>query len=475
MGNIEPSFPSRYASDEMLRLFSPEHRTVIWRKLWIALARAQKNTGIPIQPEQVSAMEKKLSDIDLKRIAYYEKQLGKEVSAHIKAFEDVCPEAKGIIHLGATGSFVTENANLRLMKEGSEILQKKLIRILRTLSEEAERHAHLPCLSYIQLRPGQPTTVGKRIALWIFDLLSDLKELTRVSESLPFFGIKGSVGTQASFLALFSGDSKKIARLESFIAEEMGFSQTVSVTGQTYSGKIDIGMMNALAGLAVSAHKFGTDIRLLSHREEIEEIKKEIPEEEKSSFDKGAPNRSERICGIARFLLSLRTNPEWNAADRWLEGTSDDTYNKKLFLPEAFFAADAILESYRFLLENKIWHPAVIAANLRQEMPFLSTEHIVTASCDKGKREISIRQALRSHMLEISRLRKEEGKNEDLVKRIAEDPSFGLTRPEIDELLSPELFTGRAAEQVREFLTLEVFPILKRKEEGKTYDWNLRI
>lgn len=479
MTTEDPSFESplasRYASKEMLKIFSPEYRYSIWRKLWVALARAQRNLGLPIKSEQVLAMEKKVGDIDFKRVAYYEKQLGHDVMAHIHAFGDVCPEAKGVIHLGATSCYITDNADLYLMKEGLKILKGKLIDTIRNLSVQAEMYADLACLSYTHLQTAQPTTVGKRMCLWLQDLLMDLQDLITAQEQLSFFGVKGATGTQASYMALFEEDPHKIQQLEKMIAEEMGFTKILSISGQTYTRKQDVRIMNALCSLAISAHKFGTDMRLLAHMKEMEEPFGEKQVGSSAMPYKRNPNRSERMCGLARFLISLQDNPNYTAATQWLERSLDDSSNRRLSIPEAFLTADSIINLYHFISSNLVVYPKIIEHHLQEELAFLGTEHILTASFNKGQDRQVVHEALRVHSQEVARKWKEEGIKEDLIKRIAEDPLFALNHHELQEALHPMHFIGRAPEQVRMFLEKELKPILNRHEQVQAYHLNIQI
>jgi len=479
MPTLEPRFVSpletRYASKEMLKIFSPENRYFIWRKLWVALARAQRNLGLAITSDQISSMEKKVNEIDFKRVAYYEKQLGHDVMAHIHAFGDVCPEAKGIIHLGATSCYITDNTDLYLMKQGLKLLQEKIVDTIRKLAAHAETYADLPCLSYTHLQTAQPTTVGKRICLWIQDLLMDLQDIAEAGERLRFLGVKGATGTQASYVALFEEEPAKIKRLETMIAEEMGFTKIMGIAGQTYTRKQDVRVLNALSSLGVSAHKFGTDIRLLAHMKEMEEPFGEKQVGSSAMPYKRNPNKSERMCGIARFLISLQENANYTAATQWLERSLDDSSNRRLSLPEAFLSADSVINLHHFISSNLIVNPKIIAHNLKEELPFLATEHILTESFKKGQDRQAVHEALRVHSQEVSSKWKEDGIKENIIDRIAMDPAFGLSTQELHSILNPSNFIGRAPEQVREFLAAEVNPVLKRYEQVQSYNLDIQI
>lgn len=472
---FESVLASRYASKEMLDIFLPTNRYAIWRKLWIALARAQKNLGLPIRADQIQAMEKKVNDIDFKRVAYYEKQLGHDVMAHIHAFEDVCPEARGIIHLGATSCYVTDNADLILMQKGLQIVEDKLLNVIRKLSIEAEKYADVACLSYTHLQTAQPTTVGKRICLWIQDLLMDFNDLVHMISQLQFLGVKGATGTQASYVTLFEGDSSKIQLLERQVAEEMGFTKILPIAGQTYTRKQDVRIINSLCSIAVSAHKFGSDLRLLAHMREMEEPFGEKQVGSSAMPYKRNPSRSERMCGLARFLISLQANPSYTAATQWLERSLDDSSNRRLVIPEAFLAMDSILNLFNYVSSNLVIYPKIIEGRLKDELPFLATENILAASFKKGQNRQSVHEALRVHSQEVTAKWKQEGIKEDLIQKIAQDKTFALSEKELRELLNPELFVGRAPEQVREFLQNYINPLLKRYEGIQNYNLDIQI
>ncbi len=472
---FESALASRYASKEMLNIFTPTYKYAIWRKLWIALARAQKNLGLPIKAEQILAMEKKIHDIDFKRAAYYEKQLGHDVMAHIYAFADVCPESKGIVHLGATSCYITDNTDLLLMREGLKIIKAKLLDTIRKLSIQAEKHADLPCLSFTHLQTAQPTTVGKRICLWMQDLLMDFHDLLDRMEQLHFLGAKGASGTQASYLTLFEGNETKVRQMEKMIAEEMGFHKILAISGQTYTRKQDVRIVNTLASIAVSAHKFGTDLRLLAHMKEMEEPFGEKQIGSSAMPYKRNPNRSERMCGLARFLISLQANPSYTAATQWLERSLDDSSNRRISIPEAFLTADSILNLFHYIASGLVVYPKIVEEHLKEEIPFLATEHILTASFKKGRDRQAVHEALRLHTHEVARKWKEEGIKEDFIKKIANDSTFDLSLDELHELLMPTHFIGRAPEQVREFLESEVKPILKRHEQIQAYRLEIEI
>jgi adenylosuccinate lyase len=473
--HYESPLASRYASKEMLDLFKPNHRYSIWRKLWVALARAQKNQGLAIKADQIVAMEKKIHDIDFRRVAYYEKQLSHDVMAHVYAFGDVCPEAKGIIHLGATSCYITDNTDLLLMKKGLEIIKSKLLKTISNLSEQAEKYADIPTLSYTHFQTAQPTTVGKRICMWLQDLLMDFHDLSDRMEQLHFLGAKGASGTQASFLALLDNSPHKVHQMEMMIAKEMGFNKLLLVAGQTYTRKQDVRVLGALSSIAISAHKFGTDLRLLAHLKEMEEPFGQKQIGSSAMPHKRNPNRSERMCGLSRFLISLQENPSYTAATQWLERSLDDSSNRRLSLPEAFLTADSILNLFQYITSDLVIYPKIIENNLKEELPFLATESILSASFKKGKDRQVIHEALRNHSQEVSRLWKQEGKKEDLMDRISKDKTFDLSYDELLDLLDPKKFIGRAPNQVKEFLAQEVHPTLKRHQNVQAYRLDIEV
>lgn len=469
--HFESALSSRYASREMVQIFSEETRYSTWRKLWIALARAQKNLGLPIKPEQIQAMEKKIHEIDFKRAEYYERQLGHDVMAHLHAFIDVCPEAKGISHLGATSCFIRDNTDLILMRDGLKLIKHKLLDTIRKLSIQAEKYADLPCLGYAHFQTTQPTTVGKRICIWLQDLLLDFQEISLKLESLPFLGAKGICGTQGSFLQLFSNDAEKVKRMEKMIAEEMGFTKILTITGQSYTRKYDASILGALAALAVSSNKFAIDLRLLTNKREMEE-----PSSAKqSSLYNKTPNRSERICGIARFLLSLQDNPIYTAALQWMERTLDDSSNRRIAIPGAFLAADSLLNLYNYIASDLVVYPKIIESHVKEELPFLALDNLCLSAVRRGLDKHTVQEKLNQHMQEILKKWKEEGVRGDLVSLIAQDSSLGFSHIELNELLTPSLFVGRAPDQVREFLHYEVTPLLKRYEQVRGYRLNIEI
>lgn len=457
----------RYASEEMSFVFSPYYKFHTWRKLWLALAKSQKLLGLPITDGQISSLEKAVDKIDIVKAEEYEKKFRHDVMAHIHAFGDACPEARGIIHLGATSCFVTDNTDLIQIREALQILRGKVLQAIRHLNHFAEKYVSLPCLSYTHFQAAQPTTVGKRACLWLQDLLIDVADIEYALANLRFLGVKGATGTQASYLVLFEGDHQKVKKLEELVAKEMGFTHLFHISGQTYTRKQDIRIMSVLSSMAASAHKFATDLRLLAHLKEIEEPFAEKQVGSSAMPYKRNPMRSERICGLARFLISLNENPLYTEATQWFERTLDDSANRRLYLPEAFLTADAILNLFCNVTSDLIVHPKVIEKHLRDELPFLATEHVLMEAAKRGKDRQHVHERLRIHSLASSQKIKEEGAACDLLERLAHDSDIGLSKAEIDELANPRHFIGRAIQQTHEFLKDEVAPVLhKHKEIG---------
>lgn len=468
-----PLLAARYASAEMSAIFSPHSRYVTWRKLWIALAKAQKQLGLAISQEQIEEMQETSHSIDFVKAAIYEKKFGHDVMAHIHAFADQCPKAGPIIHLGATSCFVTDNADLILMRDALQLLEKKLIQAIRQLCVFAEKHADLVCLSYTHFQPAQPTTVGKRACLWLQDLFFDLEQCSSVIKELRFLGAKGATGTQASFLSLL-GNREKVKTLDQLIAKELGFSHLLLISSQTYPRKQDISVIAFLSQIAASAHKFATDLRLLAHLKEIEEPFSSTQVGSSAMPYKRNPTRSERICGLSRFLFSLNENPLYTAATQWLERSLDDSANRRLCIPEAFLCADAILDLLCFITADLVVYPKMIQKHLEEEMPFLSTEHILMQLAKQGKDRQKMHERLREHSLLASRKIKEEGKDCDLLHRIASDPEINLSLDELQKITAAKQLVGCAKEQTQEFLK-EINLILTKYQNLSTYSAKIEI
>lgn len=460
--NFESPLSSRYASREMQYIFSPDKKFSTWRRLWIALARAEMELGLPVTAEQVAQLEEHIEDIDYEAAARYEKELRHDVMAHIHAYGDQCPEAMPIIHLGATSCYVGDNTDVILMREALILIRDKLVRVLNHLAAFAEEYKALPTLGFTHFQAAQLTTVGKRATLWMNELLMDLHEVEYRIEHLQLLGSKGTTGTQASFLELFEGDHEKVKALERKIADEMGFAGFVPVSGQTYSRKVDTFVLNTLSGIAQSASKFATDLRLLSHMKEIEEPfeKKQIGSS--AMPYKRNPMRSERICALGRYVMSDVLNPAITAATQWFERTLDDSANKRLSVPEGFLAVDAILEIYQNITSGLVVHEKVIRRHIMEELPFMASENIMMDAVKRGGNRQELHERIRVHSLEAGRNVKDLGLDNNLIDLIAADPIFGMSREELTAHLEPERYIGRSPEQVSEFLVNEIRPVLER-------------
>ena len=458
----ESPLSSRYASREMLYLFSPDKKFTTWRRLWIALARAEMKLGLPITQAQIDEMEQHKDDIDYEAAARYERQLRHDVMAHIHAFGDLCPTAMPIIHLGATSCFVGDNTDVILMREGLELLRGKLVNLIDRLTKFAMEYRAMPTLGFTHFQPAQLTTVGKRATLWVNELVMDLEELEHRIDSLQFRGVKGTTGTQASFLELFGGDQEKVRQLEKLVSQEMGFEKVVPVCGQTYSRKMDANVLATLSGIAQSAGKFATDLRLLSHLKEMEEPFQEKQIGSSAMPYKRNPMRCERICSLARYVIVDALNPAFTSYNQWFERTLDDSANKRISIPEAFLAVDAILQIYLNVTDGLKVYPKVIERRLREELPFMATENIMMDAVKRGGDRQALHERIRVHSVAAGKVVKEEGGQNDLVDRIAGDPMFGLTKEEILAHMDPAAYIGRCPAQVEEFDRDVVEPIRRR-------------
>ena len=458
----ESPLSSRYASREMLYLFSPDKKFTTWRRLWIALARAEMKLGLPITQAQIDEMEQHKDDIDYEAAARYERQLRHDVMAHIHAFGDLCPTAMPIIHLGATSCFVGDNTDVILMREGLELLRGKLVNLIDRLTKFAMEYRAMPTLGFTHFQPAQLTTVGKRATLWVNELVMDLEELEHRIDSLQFRGVKGTTGTQASFLELFGGDQEKVRQLEKLVSQEMGFEKVVPVCGQTYSRKMDANVLATLSGIAQSAGKFATDLRLLSHLKEMEEPFQEKQIGSSAMPYKRNPMRCERICSLARYVIVDALNPAFTSYNQWFERTLDDSANKRISIPEAFLAVDAILQIYLNVTDGLKVYPKVIERRLREELPFMATENIMMDAVKRGGDRQELHERIRIHSVAAGKVVKEEGGQNDLVDRIAGDPMFGLTKEEILAHMDPAAYIGRCPAQVEEFDRDVVEPIRRR-------------
>lgn len=451
----------RYASKEMAHLFSSQFKISTWRKLWVALAEAEAELGFPITSEQINELKENVNSIDFSVAAHFEAQFNHDVMAHIHTFGEQCPKARAIIHLGATSCYVTDNTDLIQMSEGLNFLISRLILIIKQLSSLAQKYADLPCLGYTHFQAAQMTTFGKRICLWLQDLTIDLKELEYRKNSIKFLGAKGAIGTQASFLTLFHGDHEKVTQLDQKIASKMGFNNLFLISGQTYTRKQDILILQALAGIGATAHKIGTDLRLLAHLKEVEEPFSQKQVGSSAMPYKRNPILSERMCGLSRFLISLLENPLYTAATQWLERSLDDSVNRRLCIPEAFLTCDAVLAVMLKITQNLDVYPSVMKRHIQEELPFIATENILMAGVAKGLDRQMLHEKIRLHCQEASTRMKTQGLSNDLLDRIAQDSTIPLSKEDLDEILKSHSFTGRAEEQVQEFLETEIKPLLQ--------------
>jgi adenylosuccinate lyase len=451
----------RYASAAMLELWSDERRHRTWRRLWLELARAEQALGVPLPADALAQMVAHLNDIDFAAVAAYERRFRHDVMAHLHAFGDVAPAAKGVIHLGATSCFVTDNADLILMRDGLRLLRDKVLGVLRELRGFAVRWRALPTLGYTHLQPAQLTTVGKRATLWMQDLVLDVAELDRRIATLPFRGVKGTTGTQASFLTLFDGDHDKVRSLDQAVARAMDFTSVIAVSGQTYSRKIDAQVLNTVSGVAASAAKFAGDLRMLQAFGEVEEPFESDQIGSSAMAYKRNPMRCERINALARFVGSLEPNAHQTHATQFFERTLDDSANRRLVIPEMFLAVDAILVLYANVAGGLEVHPARIAARVRNELPFMATEELIVRAVQAGASRQDAHEVIRRHSVAAARAAKDDGAANDLLERLAGDPGFPISLDDVHAMLAPERFVGRAPEQVDEFLHEVVDPLLE--------------
>jgi adenylosuccinate lyase len=456
---------TRYASAEMSRIWSPRTKHSTWRRLWVALAEAERELGLDISVEQIAELRAAVDTIDFDAAERYERQLRHDVMAHVHAYRDQCPRAGGIIHLGATSCYVTDNTELIQVRDSLELIRGRLMAVIDALATFAGRYRDLPCLAFTHFQPAQPTTVGKRATLWSYDLVLDLEEIETRMARLKFRGVKGTTGTQASFLALFDGDHEKVRQLEQLVAGRMGFRETYPVTGQTYSRKVDAQVLATLAGVAQSAHKAGTDLRLLQSRKEVEEPFEEQQIGSSAMAYKRNPMRAERMCALARFAMSLTTNADQTAAVQWLERTLDDSANRRLSLPQAFLAIDAVLILYLNIARGLVVNPSVIERHLAEELPFMATEEILMAGVRAGGDRQELHERIRVHSQAAAREVKEHGRPNDLLDRLRGDAAFAAV--DLSATLDARRYVGRAPEQVDAFLADVVASIRqKRSAQG---------
>ena len=465
----------RYASKEMQYIFSPDMKFRTWRRLWIALAETEKELGLPITQEQIDELKAHKDDINYDVAKERERQVRHDVMSHVYAYGVQCPKAKGIIHLGATSCYVGDNTDIIVMTEALKLVKKKLVNVIAELAKFAEKYKDLPTLAFTHFQPAQPTTVGKRATLWMQEFMLDLEDLNYVLSTMKLLGSKGTTGTQASFLELFDGDHETIDKIDPMIAEKMGFKQCYPVSGQTYSRKVDTRVVNILAGIAASAHKFSNDIRLLQHLKEVEEPFEKSQIGSSAMAYKRNPMRSERIASLSRFVMVDAMNPAITSATQWFERTLDDSANKRLSVPEGFLAIDGILDLCLNVVDGLVVYPKVIEKRLRSELPFMATENIMMDAVKAGGDRQELHERIRELSMEAGKTVKVEGKDNNLLELIAADPAFNLTLEELEKTMDPAKYTGRASVQVDAFLKNVINPMLEENKDllGMTAEINV--
>lgn len=459
--SYESPFCTRYASEEMQYIFSADKKFTTWRRLWVALARAEMKLGLNVTQEQVSQLEANIDNIDYDMAAEMEYKFRHDVMAHVHTYGAACPDAAGIIHLGATSCYVGDNTDVIIMRDALKVIHRKLVNVIAQLSDFAMEYKDMPCLAYTHLQPAQLTTVGKRATLWTNELLYDLREIERRIADLQLLGSKGTTGTQASFMELFEGDTDKIKKLEQMIAEEMGFESCVPVSGQTYSRKVDSFVVNALAGIAQSCSKFSHDMRILQSFKEMEEPFEKSQIGSSAMAYKRNPMRCERITSLSRYLMIDVLNPAFTSGTQWFERTLDDSANKRISVAEAFLACDAILNIMINVTSNLVVYPKIVRKRVMAELPFMATENIMMDAVKKGGNRQDLHERIRELSMEAGKQVKQEGLDNDLCERILNDPMFPITKEEMDAIMQPENFTGRSPQQVEEFVNECVKPILE--------------
>ena len=454
----------RYASKEMQYIFSQDKKFTTWRRLWIALAEAERELGLNISEEQIAELKEHVNDINYDVAIAREKEVRHDVMSHVYAYGMQCPKAKGIIHLGATSCYVGDNTDIIIMTEGLKLVKKKLVNVMSKLADFADKYKALPTLAFTHFQPAQPTTVGKRATLWLMELTLDYDDICYLIDSMKLLGSKGTTGTQASFLELFDGDHEKIKKIDKLIAKKMGFADCYPVSGQTYSRKVDSRVLNVLAGIASSAHKFSNDIRLLQHLKEVEEPFEKSQIGSSAMAYKRNPMRSERIASLSRYVMSDLMNSYITAATQWFERTLDDSANKRLSVPEAFLAIDGILDLYMNVADGLVVYEKVIEKHIMAELPFMATENIMMDAVKRGGDRQELHEKIRTLSMEAGRNVKERGLDNNLLELIAAEPSFNITLEELKKQMDPSMYTGRSKEQVEDFLKEVIRPIL---EENK--------
>ncbi len=459
-------FSTRYASPEMQEIFSEQFKFRTWRRLWIALAKAEKTLGLDITDEQIAELEAHRDDINYEVAEERERIVRHDVMSHVYAYGKQCPKAEPIIHLGATSCYVGDNTDVVILKKASEVILKKAAQVLKNLTDFAMEYKDMPCLAYTHLQPAQLTTVGKRATLWSYELVQDIEELEHRVEKLKLLGSKGTTGTQASFMELFEGDEEKIDRLEAMIAEDMGFDGCVAVSGQTYSRKTDAYFLSVLSGFAQSAYKFSNDLRILQSFEEMEEPFEKSQIGSSAMPYKRNPMRSERISSLARYVIADSLNPAFTAGTQWFERTLDDSANKRISVAEAFLAVDAILNIYINVTQGLVVYDRVVHRRVMEKLPFMATENIMMKSVKKGGNRQELHERLRTHSHAAAAKVKMEGGSCDLIERIANDDAFPLTIEEIRAELDPSLYTGRSASQTARFVNEVAKPVIEKYYKG---------
>ncbi len=475
MNSYKNPLEERYSSEEMLFNFSHNNKFRNWRKLWIALAEIEKDLGLDITDEQIAELKANAENIDYDAAAAYEKKFRHDVMAHVHAYGDVAPSAKGIIHLGATSAFVGDNTDLIQIRDGLLILKKKLVNVMKNLSDFAIQYKDLPTLGFTHFQPAQLTTVGKRATLWLQSLVLDIEELDFFLETLRFRGVKGTTGTAASFLELFNGDYSKVKHLDKELSKRFGFEKVFGVSGQTYDRKIDAKVVALLGNIAQSAHKFTNDLRLLQNLKEIEEPFEKNQIGSSAMAYKRNPMRSERIGALAKYVMSLTTSSAMVASTQWFERTLDDSANKRLTIPQAFLAVDAILLIWNNIMNGIVVYPNRINKHIMEELPFMATEYIIMEEVKAGGDRQEIHEVIRVHSMEASKKVKEEGKENDLIERILNDNSLKLDKSKLKEVLDPKNFIGFAPIQTEEFIANEVQPILDANSELIGLEADLKV
>lgn len=455
----------RYASKEMQYIFSPDKKFRTWRALWIALAESEKELGLAVTDEQIEELKANKDDINYDVARAREKEVRHDVMSHVYAYGVQCPKAKGIIHWGATSCYVGDNTDLIIMTEALKLVRVKLVNVLDELGRFADKYKALPTLAFTHFQPAQPTTVGKRATLWMQELMLDLEDLNHVIDSMKLLGSKGTTGTQASFLELFEGDHEKVRTLDKMIAEKMGFKDVYPVSGQTYSRKVDTRVVNVLAGIAASAHKFSNDIRLLQHLKEIEEPFEKSQIGSSAMAYKRNPMRSERIASLANYVMADAINPAITSATQWFERTLDDSANKRMSVPEAFLAVDGILDLYLNVVDGLVVYEKVINRHIMAELPFMATENIMMDAVKAGGDRQELHEEIRRLSMEAGKRVKQEGLDNNLLELIAASPAFNVSLDDLQKSMDPSKYTGRSKEQVEEFLSETVAPVLEEYKD----------